>query len=216
MSGARDAVLAAVRRALGRDHRVDAEAVERAHAEEVAGPSPRQTWTESDVDRFLARFERAAGTWKPVDELAAVPAAVADYLGDSAPVRLCIGAHPDLRALDWPGDWDVSEGIDGAADYPAALTRAWAAVAETGSLVMPGSPQRPTSLNFLPDNEIVLLRRSEIVDSMETAWERLLMEGALPRAVNFITGPSRTADVEQTLQLGAHGPRRLHLLLLGD
>ena len=44
---------------------------------------------------------------------------------------------------------------------------------------------------------------------MEDAWD-------LPRAINIVSGPSRTADVEQTIQLGAHGPRRLHVLLLGD
>ncbi|MDN5850066.1 MAG: lactate utilization protein [Nitrococcus sp.] len=54
------------------------------------------------------------------------------------------------------------------------------------------------------------------MDYLEEVWERLLAQGErMPRAVNLITGPSRTADVEQTMQLGAHGPRRVHLLLIG-
>lgn len=214
MTGDRDAVLAAVRRALGRESAPGEEAIARAHAEAVTGPTPRQVWTEPDAERFLSRFEWASGTWQAVPGLAAVPEAVAAYLDTSGPMRLRTTSHPDVRALQWPADWEIAEGPDGAADWPVAISRAWAGIAETGSVVMPGSPQRPTSLNFLPDVQILLLRRTEILDSMETAWERLMAEGSLPRAVNVITGPSRTADVEQTLQLGAHGPRRLHLLLL--
>ena len=53
----------------------------------------------------------------------------------------------------------------------------------------------------------------------EDAWDRLRAaegEGRLPRTVNFITGPSRTGDIEQTIQMGAHGPRRLHVILVED
>lgn len=217
MTDARDGMLRAVRHALGRDAApLDAAAVARDHARTVTGPSPHQSWSEPDVDRFLERFERASGTWAAVADMAAVPDAVAHYLERPQEVRLRSAAHPDLRALVWPPEWEVAEGPIGAADWPVAIGRAWAGIAETGSLVMPGSAERPTTLNFLPDTHILLLRRSEVIDTMETMWERLLGEGALPRAVNVITGPSRTADVEQTLQLGAHGPRRLHLLLLND
>jgi len=73
----------------------------------------------------------------------------------------------------------------------------------------------PTSLNFLPDNYLCILRRERLVKHIEDVWQRLRDEHTgLPRAINFITGPSRTADVEQTIQLGAHGPRRLHVILL--
>ncbi len=215
MTSARDAVLTAVRQALKRDDSArDEKAIARAHAEAVAGPTPHQTWTEPDAERFLTRFERASGTWQEIPKLAAIPDAVTTYLDGAGKVRLRTTSHPDIRALRWPADWETAEGPEGAADWPVAISRAYAGIAETGSIVMPGSPQRPTSLNFLPDVQILVLRRVEIVDTMEAAWERLLIEGPLPRAVNIITGPSRTADVEQTLQLGAHGPRRLHLLLL--
>jgi L-lactate utilization protein LutC len=62
------------------------------------------------------------------------------------------------------------------------------------------------------------LPAGRIVPRIKDAWDLLRGErGELPRAINIVSGPSRTADVEQTIQLGAHGPRRLHvLLLLGD
>jgi len=94
------------------------------------------------------------------------------------------------------------------------LTEAFAGVAETGSLVLLSSMNSPTSLNFLSDNYLCVLRRDHIVRHIEDVWDRIRQQvGTLPRAINFITGPSRTADVEQTIQLGAHGPRRLHVIL---
>ena len=78
-------------------------------------------------------------------------------------------------------------------------------------------PDHPTTLNFLPDTHIVVLRASQVVGPYEDAWARLRAAAtAMPRTVNFVTGPSRTADIEQTIQLGAHGPRRLHIVLIDD
>ena len=69
----------------------------------------------------------------------------------------------------------------------------------------------------MPVHHIVVLRASDIVAYSEDVWAKLRNElGSMPRTVNFITGPSRTGDVEQMLQLGAHGPRCLHVLLIED
>ena len=76
--------------------------------------------------------------------------------------------------------------------------------------------QTPTTLNFLPDTHIVALRASQVVASYEDGWDLLRARGSLPRTVNFITGPSRTGDIEQKIELGAHGPRRLHVILIED
>ena len=76
----------------------------------------------------------------------------------------------------------------------------------------------PTTLNFLPETHIVVLESGDLVGTYEEVWTRLrekFGEGEMPRTVNMITGPSRTADIEQTLELGAHGPRRLHVIILG-
>jgi L-lactate dehydrogenase complex protein LldG len=89
--------------------------------------------------------------------------------------------------------------------------------------MLPSAPERPTTLNVLPDTSIVVLRTSRIVGAYEEAWDRLRAErtdpvsgGFMPRNVMLVTGPSRSADIEQTLELGAHGPRRLHVVLIED
>jgi L-lactate dehydrogenase complex protein LldG len=97
------------------------------------------------------------------------------------------------------------------------VTSAYAGVAETGSLVLLSSAQSPTTLNFLPDDHVIVVRESQIVKHIEDVWARMRSDKrAMPRTVNFITGPSKTADVEQTIQEGAHGPRRLHVILVAE
>ena len=98
----------------------------------------------------------------------------------------------------------------------AGITGAFVAIAETGTLMLISGADTPTRNNFLPDTHIVVLRASEVVASYEDGWDRLRAAGAMPRTVNFITGPSRTGDIEQRMVLGAHGPRRLHIVLVDD
>jgi L-lactate dehydrogenase complex protein LldG len=100
------------------------------------------------------------------------------------------------------------------------VSTCFAGIAETGTLMMVSGPETPSTMNFLPDTEIVVVRDGQIVAGYEDAWDRLRArqkergEEGLPRTVNFVTGPSRTGDIEQRLVLGAHGPRRLHLVLV--
>ena len=64
----------------------------------------------------------------------------------------------------------------------------------------------------------MVLFADDIAGDYETVWRRIREtygEGKLPRTVNLVTGPSRSADIEQTLILGAHGPRALHILVVG-
>jgi L-lactate dehydrogenase complex protein LldG len=98
-----------------------------------------------------------------------------------------------------------------------ALSAAFAAVAETGTLALVSGQDNPTTLNMLPDNHIVVVFAEDVVGDFEAAFDRLRKRfGAeMPRTLNFITGPSRSADIEQTLLFGAHGPRRLHVVLAG-
>jgi L-lactate utilization protein LutC len=96
------------------------------------------------------------------------------------------------------------------------VTSALCGIAETGTLMLVSGEQNPTSLNFLPDYHIVVLRSDQLVPRMEDAWDTLRASFAqMPRTVNFISGPSKTADVEQTVEYGAHGPRCLHVVLVG-
>ncbi len=115
------------------------------------------------------------------------------------------------------GTLEVSTAID--AVMLTSVSHAFAGVAETGTLVLASGPDNPTSLNFLPDNHIVVIDAKDVAGDYESIWPRLREqygEGLMPRAVNLITGPSRSADIEQTLILGAHGPRRLHVIVVGD
>jgi len=101
----------------------------------------------------------------------------------------------------------------------ASVSHASGGVAETGTLILVSGPDNPTTLNFLPDNHIVVLDAKDVAGDYETIWQRLRERfgaGIMPRTVNMITGPSRSADIEQTLILGAHGPRRLHVILVGE
>jgi L-lactate dehydrogenase complex protein LldG len=100
----------------------------------------------------------------------------------------------------------------------AAVSHAFTAVAETGTLVLTSGPDNPTTLNFLPDVHIVVVDAADVAADFETVMERLRERygtGIMPRTVNMITGPSRSADIEQTLLLGAHGPRKLHVIVVG-
>ena len=82
--------------------------------------------------------------------------------------------------------------------------------------MLPSAPERPTTLNVLADTAIAVLRADDVVGAYEEAWDKLRAEiGAMPRNVMLVTGPSRSADIEQALELGAHGPRRLHVVLVG-
>ena len=95
-----------------------------------------------------------------------------------------------------------------------SLTPCLAAVAETGTLMLVSGAETPTTLNFLPDTHVVVVRAGQVVVSYEEGWDLIRSRGAMPRTVNLVTGPSRTGDIEQRIQLGAHGPRRLHVVLV--
>lgn len=210
MSSAKARILTSIRAALG----ASATTTHEASAPESA-MSTRPQWREPRIERFVDRFVRAAGSWERLESVQRIPAAVSEYLQDSATVRVRLSAQPALRDLQWPAEWDVAVDPQDAAAWPAAVAVAALGVAETGSLVMTSSDACPASGHFLADDHLIVLYSHDIVDYFEEVWERLAATGpSLPRAINMITGPSRTADVEQTLQLGAHGPRRVHLLLI--
>ncbi len=115
--------------------------------------------------------------------------------------------------MAWGEGLEVSYG-NTRGDHLVSVTPAFCAVAESGSVVLLSSDKSPTSLNFLPDVHIVIVDKDQVVSHIEDVWVKLRALGEIPRSVNFITGPSKTADVEQTLQIGAHGPRDLHVIVV--
>lgn len=101
-------------------------------------------------------------------------------------------------------------------DELLSVTACLAAIAETGSILLASGPDSPTTLNFVPDHHVVVLQANQLVPDFEAAWTRLrALPGGMPRTANIVSGPSRTGDVGLTLQLGAHGPRSVHVLLVG-
>jgi L-lactate dehydrogenase complex protein LldG len=221
MSAAREDILGGIRRALGR------------------GPVPVETAAEIDrrlashhrnlvparaaaldpaarVDLFVAMAEEVQTTVTRVASAAEIPAEVARYLAaENLPAELIMAPDPALDAIPWDTRplLHIRRGRAEAGDA-VSLTPCLAAVAETGTLMLVSGEATPTTLNFLPDTHIIVVRAGQVVAGYEDGWDLLRRRGALPRTVNFITGPSRTGDIEQRIQLGAHGPRRLHIVLV--
>jgi L-lactate dehydrogenase complex protein LldG len=165
---------------------------------------------------FTRYVEREFGTVARLNRLDQVPAAIATYLAThNLPPALVAGPHPTLQAIPFAATplLNIRFGTAAATDT-VSLQQAFAGIAETGTLLMPSGPNAPTSNNLLPDHAIVLLRTADILASYEDAFDRLRESGPMPRNVMLITGPSRSADIEQTLELGAHGPRFLHVLIV--
>ena len=182
-------------------------------------PAPEQ------VALFIRQVEKEFGTVRRIAAPEEAPAALAEYLAqNNLPMQVAMAPHPDLLAIPWAGR-PLLQMLPraGVGSDAVALQHGFAGIAETGTLMLPGGPDRPTTLNLLPETAVVLLRASRVVGAQEEAFDLLRAEhqdaltgGFMPRNVMFVTGPSRSADIEQTLELGAHGPRRLHILLLED
>jgi L-lactate dehydrogenase complex protein LldG len=221
MSAARDQILGTIRRARGGDidaaTRAELDARLRGHKR---GTIPKRVAHDHAalVDLFVENVVGLSGTVDRVASADDVPGAVADYLArENLPATVRAAPAPAIESLPWDKRpaLTVSYGRSFGKDE-VSVTPAFAAVAETGTLMLRSGPDHPTTLNFLPDTHVVVLRASRIVGPYEDAWAKLRAAGAMPRTVNFISGPSRTADIEQTIQLGAHGPRRLHIVLIDD
>ncbi len=225
----KEAILGAIRRGLKRGELPgDQQAMLRARM----GKPPRQLIPlRSQVGRpeqvalLVRNIEKEFGTLVRVPDGDAVPEAVAIYLAaQNLPSELAMAPHPELQAMPWSSRplLLIREGRAQATDL-VSLQQGFAGIAETGTLMLPGTAQRPTTLNLLADTAIVVLRATRVVGAYEDAWDLLRRENAdaltggfMPRNVMLVTGPSRSADIEQTLELGAHGPRRLHVVLIED
>lgn len=222
MTTARADILANIRRSLGvtgterlRNQAVD-DRIERAPKGVI--PARGQLDAEGRKALFRERAEAVQATVDLVARVEDVPAAVASYLRNTnLPAAIRIGADPRLAGMGWDKTQvEVKHGPSDGHDL-VAVSHAVGGVAETGTLVMTSGADNPTTLNFLPDTHIVVLKAGDIAGDYEAVLARVrgtYGKGVMPRTVNFITGPSRSADIEQKLQLGAHGPRSLHVIII--
>lgn len=213
MSESRSAILQQIRAALGRGPLSDSAAA----ALDARRPAHTRIAVDDDdlVARFVSRFESRSGTVARVSGVDAIPAAVDAYRqAHGLPPRAAV-ARP-LAGLPWPAGFAHHPGPAGQ-DEQMSVTPCLAGIAEIGSLILASGPDSPTTLNFVPDHHLIVLPAGHIVRHFEDAWTLLrALPGGLPRATNIISGPSRTGDVELTIQLGAHGPRSVHVLLVED
>jgi L-lactate dehydrogenase complex protein LldG len=220
-SHSRTEIFAELRRALGVTgaeaprRRTVADRLE--HAPHCVIPARGQIEGAARIALFRAEAERALASVAEVAAAADVAAQVAAYLRSrDLPLELGMGADPFLAALPWPDLEIQQERADGT--DRVGLSRAFGAVAESGTLVLVSGNANPTRLNFLPETHIVVVAAADVFGTYEEIWQKLRAaygKGGMPRSVNFITGPSRSADIGQKMQLGAHGPRDLHIIIVG-
>ena len=222
MTSARDDIFSNIRRSLGvtgrEAPRVSAVNQRISLAPVGVIPARGQLDPQARVKMFC---EQAQGVQATTTEVAAaaVPAEIARYLRDNnLPATLRMGADARLTAMNWSATTlAVTHGASEGDDLNA-VSHAFGGVAETGTLVLTASADNPTTLNFLPDNHIVVIAAEDIAGDYETVLARLREtygKGQMPRTTNFVSGPSRTADIAGTLVTGAHGPRRLCVIVVG-
>ena len=213
---ARERILAEIRRRQGRGGPLSP--AERERIETYLRRHPRGPLRKPAADSvaaFRERAEASSSTTDRVASLAEAPAAVARYLeAHGLPRSGCV--WPKLAVLDWRGAGLALEARAANGEDAIGVTGVFSAIAETGTLMLCSGRETPSTVSLLPETHVALVPVERVVPFMEDAWDLARAElGQLPRAVNFVSGPSRTADIEQTIVLGAHGPYRVHIVLLG-
>jgi len=222
VTNSRDRVLGRVRQALGKTGAdpaalAEAQAYLDAHAR---GPAPG--FEGNRALRFIRRAGDMESTVARVGHRNEIPAAVAAYLNALELAPALIGQKsrrgvcwPEFADLDWAQAGLSVEVRPTVGDDRLGITGVFCAIAETGTLVVVSGADTPTATTLLPDTHVAIVSANRIVDTMEDAFALIRKErGSMPRAINLISGPSRTGDIEQTIVLGAHGPFRVHILVV--
>jgi L-lactate dehydrogenase complex protein LldG len=216
---ARENILARLRGSLGRNPGTAASGrimIDEYLVARAKGPQPKPC-----ID-LLARFrEESTSLSSTVDEVASlrdVPQAIARYLSDQRLPGKAV-CWPEFAGLDWrAAQLNVISRAVGDDDL-IGITGCFCAIAETGTLMLRSGPATPAAMSLLPETHIAIVPAGRIVAVMEDGWQLVRAGSGLapeewPRAINFISGPSRTGDIEQTMVLGAHGPYRVHIVIV--
>lgn len=178
-------------------------------------PAQSQMEGETAIAQFIDKATKADATVSRIASMDDLPSALSSELRNrnlGQSVRM--GEDPALGGLDW-GQMDISKGV-GRIEEPATLSVAPYALAETGTLALCSGPDNPVTLTFLGETHFVAVRASDIQPGFEELFAAHRASGRDPRTLNFVTGPSRSADIGQQLQLGAHGPVALHIFVVDD
>lgn len=224
MSG-REAILGRIRKSLGTagedGRRAATVATRLADAPKGIVPKRGQLPKPAQVDLFHKMAETFGASVARVATYAAVAPEVTNYLrAKNLPASIRIGDDKRLAKAGWAAErtLDVRKGPSDGGDL-AGVSHALSAIAETGTLALVSGSDNPTTINFLPEHHIVVVKAADVKGDLEAVWTMLRKKtgkGEMPRTVNLITGPSRSGDIEQTIILGAHGPRALHIIIVDE
>jgi L-lactate dehydrogenase complex protein LldG len=169
--------------------------------------------TEGDLaEAFTKKLAAQQTDIRVLDGMADVPEAIADILrGRNMAAQIHIPPESELAALELA---NVEVRRQPPGQFDTAVTFASFAIAETGTLAYAASKDNPASWHFRPLLEIAIVRAGTVVAELEDVLAALKAKGGLPSTLNLVSGPSRTGDIEQTMELGAHGPKALAVLVL--
>lgn len=224
MSDGRASILGDIRSALNGEINKDerAEVVAKRLKERPIGIIPKRGQLKLE-DRITLFTDMAVKVQSKVTRVATyedIPLVVGNYLRENnLPAEIIMGADKKLSKAKWDSEktLTVKKGASDGNDL-VGVSHAKTAIAETGTLLLASGQDNPTTINFLADHHIVVVAAKDIKGDMEASWGSLKKQDdniVMPRAVNFVTGPSRSGDIEQKLLLGAHGPRALQIIIVG-
>ena len=190
-------------------------------------PAPWQSRRQFDAlaERFTSSFTAAHGEVHRAASLDEALEALGAVLAGLDAQQVAVNAEPPLDGIDLAGRWpQIQWRVAGQADdgqlrafcaaADAGVTGVEAALAETGSIVVSSGPGRSRLVPLLPPVHIALVPTSKLTTDLFT-WAAA-RGGAMPSALTLISGPSKTADIEQTMAIGVHGPKRLIAILYQD
>ncbi|MCB1382260.1 MAG: lactate utilization protein [Notoacmeibacter sp.] len=219
---ARDAILNRIRAQVGGSDKARAKVVAARLKDHPQGviPARADLPAKERLALFIRKAEEVQASVVQVKSAGDVPKAVSAYLRDrNLPAIIRMGADKRLAAMGWDKQkaLEVRSGASDGDDL-IGVSHALCGIAETGTLMLTSGPDNPTTVNFLPEHHIVVMEACDLDGTMEDAFERLRKASkrkGIARAVNLVTGPSRSGDVEQKIILGAHGPKSLHVIVVG-
>ena len=221
---ARDAILGKVRSALkvSSDDSVRAAAVRERLDGAPRGivPARGQLGAADRVALFCQMAEKVAATVHHAGTADDVPKIIVDLLrSKNLPPSVRMGEDARLKAMPWAESKSLEIKAGRAVhEDEVGVSHAFAGIAETGTVALLSGPDNPTTVNFLPEHHIVVVDARDVAGDLETVLSDVRSKfgkGQMPRTLNLITGPSRSGDIEQTLLLGAHGPRAVHVVVVG-
>lgn len=216
--GARENILARIRKAQGRAGAAPTEAemaaVREAIARHEVGPQPPFAHAPDRMAQFRKECDRLGTTHATLASEGDIPAEVARYLA-AGRLGPALAGWSEFAGLDWAGAGIEFRNRPANAEDATGLTGSFCAIAETGTVLLLSSPVTPKVTALLPETHICVVRAARMLDTMEESFALMRREAAdPPRAVFFVSGPSRTADIEQTIVIGAHGPYRVHVIIV--